>query len=265
MPVLRRLRNQCLVRGRSSDSFRLRRLPGFHQWLKIVVTLCVRFRTGTYSSGNCCRLSRHSLLIGGGLKTFSEPLRDKGMKKLHENTRRQTINCLPPYGIIFFRRLLPSASAFSVAGLPGLFENLQGRRPKCLSLSSAITESSLFFSWLFRVDFTNDSGGNAADDRIVRHVFGNHRPCRDDGVVADGHALQDRGVRTDPDVPSERDRRRVGRLAVFGGKAVVERGEDDVVSDLAVVADGYASVVLEVAAGIDEYTAADADFFPKSE
>ncbi len=38
--------------------------PVIRQWLKIVDPSCARFRTGTYSSGNCCRLSRHSLLIG---------------------------------------------------------------------------------------------------------------------------------------------------------------------------------------------------------
>ena len=48
---------------------------------EIVDPSCVRFRTGTYSSGNCCRLSRHSLLIDRrpyGL--LSEPLRGKDTK-----------------------------------------------------------------------------------------------------------------------------------------------------------------------------------------
>ena len=80
-PILRRLRNQSVMQGRSSDLFRLRRLPGFHQWLKIVDPSCARFRTGTYSSGNCCRLSRHSLLIGRRLYgLLSEPLRGKDTK-----------------------------------------------------------------------------------------------------------------------------------------------------------------------------------------
>ena len=80
-PVLRRLRNQSVMQGRSSDSFRFRRLPGYPPVAEIVDSSCVRFRTGTYSSGNCCRLSRHSLLIGRrpyGL--LSEPLRGKDTK-----------------------------------------------------------------------------------------------------------------------------------------------------------------------------------------
>ena len=49
--------------GRSSDSFRFRRLPGYPPVAEIVDSSCARFRTGTYSSGNCCRFTRHSLLI----------------------------------------------------------------------------------------------------------------------------------------------------------------------------------------------------------
>ena len=36
-PILRRLRNQSVMQGRSSDLFRLRRLPGFHQWLRLSI------------------------------------------------------------------------------------------------------------------------------------------------------------------------------------------------------------------------------------
>ena len=80
-PVLRRLRNQFVMQGRSSDSFRFRCLPGYPPVAEIVDSSCARFRTGTYSSGNCCRLSRHSLLIDRrpyGL--LSEPLRGKDTK-----------------------------------------------------------------------------------------------------------------------------------------------------------------------------------------
>ena len=80
-PVLRRLRNQSVMQGRSSDSFRFRRLPGYPPVAEIVDSSCARFRTGTYSSGNCCRLSRHSLLIDQRLKTsFFEPLLGKDIK-----------------------------------------------------------------------------------------------------------------------------------------------------------------------------------------
>ena len=57
-----------VMQGRSSDSFRFRRLPGYPPVAEIVDSSCARFRTGTYSSGNCCRFSRHSLLIDRRLK-----------------------------------------------------------------------------------------------------------------------------------------------------------------------------------------------------
>ena len=48
---------------------------------EIVDPSCARFWAGTYSSGNCCRLSRHSLLIGRRLYgLLSEPLRGKDTK-----------------------------------------------------------------------------------------------------------------------------------------------------------------------------------------
>ena len=40
---------------------------------------------------------------------------------------------------------------------------------------------------------------------------------------------------------------------------MVEGGEDDVVADLAAVANGYSPMVLEVAAGVDEDVLADVD------
>lgn len=114
---------------------------------------------------------------------------------------------------------------------------------------------------LSNMDASDRFGRDSADDGVGRDIARYHRPCCNDGIVTDGYSLEDRGVRPDPDIPAECDRRRVGRLAVFGRKAVVERGEDDVVPDLAVVADGYATVVLKMAAGVDEYPAADMDVF----
>ena len=79
-PILRRLRNQSVMQGRSSDLFRLRRLPGFHQWLRLSHPF-MPSTGGTHSSGNCCRLSRHSLLIGRRLYgLLSEPLQIKDTK-----------------------------------------------------------------------------------------------------------------------------------------------------------------------------------------
>jgi len=50
-PVLRRLRNQSVMQGRSSDSFRFRRLPGCYQWLRIVDPLCALFEQELTAAG----------------------------------------------------------------------------------------------------------------------------------------------------------------------------------------------------------------------
>ena len=60
-PFLRRSKHS-IVQGRSSDSSRMRRLPGFHQWLGLPHPF-MPSTGGTHSSGNCCRFTRHSLLI----------------------------------------------------------------------------------------------------------------------------------------------------------------------------------------------------------
>ena len=64
---------------------------------------------------------------------------------------------------------------------------------------------------------------------------------------------------SDPDVPTADDRCRAGRLPPRGVDQVIERRENDVVADLAAVSDRHPSVVLEVAAGVDEDLPAQVD------
>lgn len=39
---------------------------------------------------------------------------------------------------------------------------------------------------------------DAAHDRVSRYVFRNDRACRNNGIVANGHALQDSRIGADP-------------------------------------------------------------------
>ena len=66
--------------GRSSDSFPSRRLPGraTASGKRLSGLVVPSSMAGTYSRGNCCLLSRHSLLIGGGLRG---PLRTFAQQK----------------------------------------------------------------------------------------------------------------------------------------------------------------------------------------
>ena len=92
--------------------------PVFTSGLKIVVISCVRCRTGTYSSGNCCRLSRHSLLIGGGLKNLFRTFARQRYEKIawkHKATNYKLFAAFWNYLFIFVG-IWPSASAFPAAG-----------------------------------------------------------------------------------------------------------------------------------------------------
>lgn len=101
--------------------------------------------------------------------------------------------------------------------------------------------------------------GNAGYYGICRHIFCHYGPGSNYGVVADGHALQYGGTGPYPYVVAEYDGSGVHRSPVAGSDSVVEGGEHYVVPDKATVADGYASVVLKLAAGVDEYVFADGD------
>lgn len=75
LPLSRKI---CNGTGRSSDLFLLRRLPSNEPVAKIVVAMRpVKKRGGTHSRGNCCRLSRHSLLIPSIRLYEREPIHHK--------------------------------------------------------------------------------------------------------------------------------------------------------------------------------------------
>ena len=100
-------------------------------------------------------------------------------------------------------------------------------------------------------------------DRTGRYVAGNDRPCANHGIVAYGYALQDCGVGSDPDILPENDWRGIGHLAFLGLQKMVERGKHHIVPDLAAVPDGYAAMILEMAAGIDKHVFPDFDVLPE--
>ncbi len=87
LPFLRRLQNLCLT-GRSSDLSRLLKPshppPGFRGSRDSGVIFrshMAEMMAGTYSSGNCCRLSRHSLLILPGMTGDMKPMNGVNVMK----------------------------------------------------------------------------------------------------------------------------------------------------------------------------------------
>ena len=89
--------------------------------------------------------------------------------------------------------------------------------------------------------------------RIGRYVTRNDRSGTYHGIVANGHALQDGGVGTHPDIFPQNNGRGIGHLALLRLQKMVERGKHYIVPYLASVPDTYATMVLEMAAGIDEH------------
>src|SRR5699024_7630338 len=96
--------------------------------------------------------------------------------------------------------------------------------------------------------------GSTHHDCAGRHILGDHRRGRHHGVVTDGHPWQDGDVRAEPHVVAYPDgcRVHIGPAARVG--VMVQRGENGIAPDQGVVADGDATLVLELAAGVDEDT-----------
>ena len=95
--------------------------------------------------------------------------------------------------------------------------------------------------------------------RIGRDVARNDCPGTYHGIVANGHTLQDSGIRAHPDVLPQDDRRGIGHLALLWFQKMVERSKHHIVPYLASIADEYAAMVLKMAAGIDKHILAHLD------
>ena len=110
----------------------------------------------------------------------------------------------------------------------------------------ASTRASLRRNTAVRCYSLDNSCRNAPDNNIGRNIFSHHRSGCDDRIVA-AYIL------------AKYYRGGVSVLAVFGRQTVVQRGEHDVVPNLASVAKADASMILKMAAGIDEDILPDGD------
>ena len=85
------------------------------------------------------------------------------------------------------------------------------------------------------------------------HISCYHSSSSDDGIVADGNTLQDGSVRTYPHILTQYYRGRISMHSIFRSNAMIERGKDNTMSDLASITYCYAAMVLEMTAGIDKH------------
>ena len=101
--------------------------------------------------------------------------------------------------------------------------------------------------------------GDTGDNRIGRYVPRYDSACGDDGIVADRHILQYRGMRTDPDFFSDNDRSWQGCGTLLRFQRMIERRQYYLVADQGAVADCNTALVLKTAAGIDENVFSETD------
>lgn len=109
----------------------------------------------------------------------------------------------------------------------------------------------------------NQSGRYPAHNRVGGNIFGYYGSGSHYRIVAYGDTLQNGGIGTHPHIATQYDGGGVGRLAVLRSEPVVEGGKYDPMTYLATVAEGNASVVLEVTAVVNEYIFAQVDILSK--
>lgn len=102
---------------------------------------------------------------------------------------------------------------------------------------------------------------DTAHYRIGRYVFRNDCTCCNNGIVSDGHALQNGSVRAYPHVPAQHDRCWISGFPLFGCETVVERGKDYIMPNLASVAYRDTAMILKMTTSVDEHTFAYGDVF----
>lgn len=102
------------------------------------------------------------------------------------------------------------------------------------------------------LDWPQNLGRDANDNRVFGHVAGYDCSSADDGTIADGHAREDGRTGTNPDVPADVDRRWVQIRSLFRILTVIQRCHDHIVADERAVSNCDAALVLEAAAAVDE-------------
>ena len=101
-----------------------------------------------------------------------------------------------------------------------------------------------------------------ADHGAGRDVFIDHRTCRDDSPFANGYALKDGDISSDPHLVADLHRSGYHIGTSVGIHYVIESGNHAVVPDKDIITDGDTALVLEFATRIDENTFAYTDVFP---
>ena len=84
---------------------------------------------------------------------------------------------------------------------------------------------------------------HTADDHVRRDILIHNCSRGHDRILADGHARQDGGIGTDPGIPANVNRARNQVVAFLRKKAMIQRGEHDIVPDQCAIIDSNAALV----------------------
>ena len=114
------------------------------------------------------------------------------------------------------------------------------------------------------IDGFDEFGRIAAYDAIWRHIFGNHRICTHDRVLAYPHAREDRRCHAYPHTLFYMYGLANSRVAIKGIDIVVNGDEINLRGDKHLIIDMYPASIHKGAGGIDKDIFAKVDIAPKS-
>ena len=95
---------------------------------------------------------------------------------------------------------------------------------------------------------------NTTYNRIRCHIFRYHSSGTYNGIITDSHSLKNRRIRTYPYIPTEYNRCRISRFTVFRNQPVIKCSKNDVMPDLATIANSHATMILKMTTSINKHT-----------
>ncbi len=97
-------------------------------------------------------------------------------------------------------------------------------------------------------------GGHTAHNGVGWNVFRHYCSGSDHRVLADSHSRQDGGIGANPHIALQHHSSGNRIASVFWGDTMIEGRDDDVVPNLAAVADDEPTLILKSTTGVDKHT-----------
>ena len=104
---------------------------------------------------------------------------------------------------------------------------------------------------------------NATYNRIRFHIFCHYSSGTYNSIITDSHSLKNRRVRTYPYILAEYDRCRISRFTVLRSQPVIKCSKNDIMPDLATIANSHTTMILKMTAGINKHTLTNGNILTK--